>query len=136
MLSIDLRGPRLHVRRARIEDAAASYQWFANPAVTAYLPLAGGGGIPLQDIEVYLARVAATDRPELAVGIDLIGQGPVGCGGFRNFASDAAELSLVLGEPSTGDRAWGLKRYSCCSRWPSSSWGWRGCGSSFARTTS
>jgi [ribosomal protein S5]-alanine N-acetyltransferase len=32
-----------------------------------------------------------------------VGDGPIGCGGFRNFEADAAELSLILGEPS----AWG-----------------------------
>jgi RimJ/RimL family protein N-acetyltransferase len=103
MQSIDLHGPRLHIRRARVEDAAPSYRWFANPTVTEYLPLAGTGTLPLEEIRSYLARVAVTDRPELAVGIDLAGQGPIGCGGFRNFEGDAAELSLILGEPS----AWG-----------------------------
>jgi hypothetical protein len=41
MLSIDLRGPRFRIRRAQPEDAAASYRWFVDPTVTAYLPLAG-----------------------------------------------------------------------------------------------
>jgi len=103
MLSIDLRGPRLRIRRAQPEDAAASYRWFADPTVTAYLPLAGKGALPLEEIQAYLARVATTDRPEVAIGIDLMGDGPIGCGGFRNFEADAAELSLILGEPS----AWG-----------------------------
>jgi RimJ/RimL family protein N-acetyltransferase len=103
MLSIDLRGPRLRIRRAQPEDAAASYRWFADPTVTAYLPLAGKGALPLEEIQAYLARVATTDRPEVAIGIDLVGDGPIGCGGFRNFEADAAELSLILGEPS----AWG-----------------------------
>ncbi len=93
----------MHIRRAHLEDAAASYRWFANPAVTEYLPLAGKGELPLEDIQAYLARVATTDRPDLAVGIDIVGQGPVGCGGFRSFEGDSAELSLILGEPS----AWG-----------------------------
>ena len=35
MLPIDLRGPRLRIRRAHPEDAAASYRWFADPTVTA-----------------------------------------------------------------------------------------------------
>jgi RimJ/RimL family protein N-acetyltransferase len=103
MLSIDLRGPRLRIRRAHPDDAAASYRWFADPAVTAYLPLAGKRALPLEEIQQYLARVATTDRPDVAVGIDRVGQGPIGCGGFRNFEADAAELSLILGEPA----AWG-----------------------------
>ncbi|HTM03716.1 MAG TPA: GNAT family N-acetyltransferase, partial [Vicinamibacterales bacterium] len=73
---------------------------FANPDVTEYLPLAGKSVLPLDDIKAYLARVETTDRPDFAVTIELIGQGPIGCGGFRNFETDAAELSLVLGEPS------------------------------------
>jgi RimJ/RimL family protein N-acetyltransferase len=103
MVSIDLRGPRLHIRRAQPADAPASCRWFANPAVTAYLPLAGKGALPIGEIQEYLARVAVTDWPELAVGIDRVGGGPIGCGGFRNFDGEAAELSLILGEPS----AWG-----------------------------
>jgi hypothetical protein len=75
MLSIDLQGPRLHIRRAQPWDAAASYRWFANPTVTAYLPLAGKGRLPLEEIEAYLTRVATTDRPHLAVGIDRVGDG-------------------------------------------------------------
>jgi RimJ/RimL family protein N-acetyltransferase len=98
--TIDLLGPRLRVRRARLDDASASYQWFANPDVTAYLPLAGKSSLPLDDIKEYLASVEKTDRPVFAVTIELIGNGPIGCGSFRNFDADAAELSIVLGEPS------------------------------------
>jgi RimJ/RimL family protein N-acetyltransferase len=101
MLSINLRGPRLHIRRAGPEDAAAFSRWFADATVTAYLPLGGKGSLPLHEIQAYLGRVATTDRPDVAVGIDLISHGLIGCGGFRNFDGDAAELSLILGEPST-----------------------------------
>src|SRR3954465_10763166 len=104
MLSIDLRGPRVHIRRAGPEDAAGFSQWFANSTVTAYLPLAGKGGLPLHEIQAYLSRVATTDRPDVAVAIELLGQGLIGCGGFRNFDPDGAELSLILGEPSTWGR--------------------------------
>jgi len=109
MLSMDLRGPRLHIRRPRLDDAPASYRWFANPDVTAYLPLAGKSKLPLEDIKAYLARVATTDRPDLAVTIDLLDRGPIGCGGFRNFDADAAELSLVLGEPSVWGQGLGTE---------------------------
>jgi RimJ/RimL family protein N-acetyltransferase len=101
MISIELRGPRLHIRRAEPADAAASYRWFANPTVTTFLPLAGKGNLSLQSIEAYLARVATSDRPDLAVTIERLDQGPTGCGGFRNFHADAAEVSIVLGEPSS-----------------------------------
>jgi RimJ/RimL family protein N-acetyltransferase len=73
------------------------------------LPLAGKKALPLEDIQAYLARVETTDRPELAVMIELIGQGLIGCGGFRNFDADAAELSLVLGEPSAWGRGLGTE---------------------------
>jgi RimJ/RimL family protein N-acetyltransferase len=81
-------------------DGPATYRWFANPDVTTYLPLAGKRALPLDDINAYLTRVEKADRPDCALTIDLIGQGPIGCGGFRNFDAEAAELSLVLGEPS------------------------------------
>ena len=103
MISIDLRGPRLHIRRAHPNDAAASYRWFANPEVTRFLPLAAKGSLPIESIDAFLARVATSDRPDLAVTIERVDEGPIGCGGFRNFDGEAAELSLVLGEPS----AWG-----------------------------
>jgi RimJ/RimL family protein N-acetyltransferase len=100
MPPVDLRGPRLRIRRAQSGDATASYRWFANSDVTAYLPLAGKETLPLEDINAYLARVEKADRPDFALTIELIDGGPIGCGGFRNFDADAAELSLVLGEPS------------------------------------
>lgn len=109
MIQIDLRGPRLHIRRARPEDAATSYRWFSNPDVTRYLPLAGTAALPLQDIQQYLDQVATTDLPELAVGIDLNTGEPVGCGGFRNFHEGAAELSLILGEPTRWSQGLGAE---------------------------
>jgi RimJ/RimL family protein N-acetyltransferase len=107
--SIELYGPRLHIRRAHPADAAASYQWFANPQVTTFLPLAGKGHLPIESIEAYLARVATSDRPDLAVTIERRDQGPIGCGGFRNFDADAAELSIVLGEPSSWGQGLGTE---------------------------
>ena len=101
MMPISLQGRRLHIRRARHEDAKTRFWWFSNPTVTRYLPLAGTAVLPMEDIQQHLARVATTDRPELAVGIDLKGEGPVGCGGFRHFEDGAAELSLIFGEPTT-----------------------------------
>jgi RimJ/RimL family protein N-acetyltransferase len=107
--SVDLRGPRLHIRRAQLADAAASYRWFANPQVTTFLPLAGKGHLSIESIEAYLTRVATSDRPDLAVTIELPDQGPIGCGGFRNFDADAAELSIVLGEPSSWGQGLGTE---------------------------
>ena len=50
------------------------------------LPALGGkGSLPLHEIQAYLGRVATTDRPDVAVGIDLISHRLIGCGGFRNF---------------------------------------------------
>ena len=109
MISIDLRGPRLHIRRAQPEDAAASYRWFANPEVTTFLPLAGKGVLPLESINAYLMRVATSDRPDLAVTIERLGQSAIGCGGFRNFDADSAELSIVLGEPSSWGQGLGTE---------------------------
>ena len=109
MISIDLQGPRLYVRRAQPGDAAASYRWFANPDVTTFLPLAGKGVLPMESITAYLTQVAASDRPDLAVTIEHLEQGPIGCGGFRNFDAEAAELSIVLGEPSSWGQGLGTE---------------------------
>jgi RimJ/RimL family protein N-acetyltransferase len=109
VICVELRGPRLHIRRAHPKDAAASYRWFANPKVTTFLPLAGKGHLPLESIEAYLTRVATSDRPDLAVTIERVDRGPIGCGGFRNFDSAAAELSIVLGEPSSWGQGLGTE---------------------------
>lgn len=106
---IDLHGPRLHIRRAQPQDAAASYRWFANPHVTTFLPLAGKSSLPIESIDAYLTRVATSDRPDLAVTIERLDRGPIGCGGFRNFDADAAELSIVLGEPSSWGQGLGTE---------------------------
>ena len=109
MIVIDLRGPRLHIRRAHSDDAPASYRWFSNHEVTTFLPLAGKGSLPIESIEAFLTRVATSDRPDLAVTIEHLDQGPIGCGGFRNFDADAAELSIVLGEPSSWGQGLGTE---------------------------
>jgi RimJ/RimL family protein N-acetyltransferase len=109
VISIDLRGPRLRIRRAQPEDAAASYRWFANPEVTTFLPLAGKSVLPIESINAYLTRVATSDRPDLAVTIERLDEGPIGCGGFRSFDADSAELSIVLGEPSSWGQGLGTE---------------------------
>lgn len=99
MIPIDLRGPRLRVRRAHPDDAAASFGWFAEATVTRYLPLAGESTLPLESIQSFLAQAATSDRPGIAVTFDLDPYGPVGCGGFRHFEAGSAEVSLVIGVP-------------------------------------
>jgi RimJ/RimL family protein N-acetyltransferase len=109
LISIDLRGLRVHIRRAQPADAAASYRWFANPVVTRFLPLAGKSHLPINRIDAYLAQVAASDRPELGITIERSGEGPIGCGGCRNFDGDSAELSIVLGEPASWGQGLGTE---------------------------
>lgn len=109
LLEVNRVGSRLRVRRARLDDAALSYRWFANPDVTRYLPLAGRGCIPISEIEAHLAFAALHDRPEVAVGIGLLGGRTIGCRGFHNFSDGSAELSLVLGEPDTWGRGLGYE---------------------------
>lgn len=100
MIPIDLRGPRLRVRRAHPDDAAVSFGWFADAMVTCYLPLAGKSSLPLDSIQSFLAQAASSDRPGIAVTFELEPQGPIGCGSFRNFEADSAEVSIVIGVPS------------------------------------
>jgi [ribosomal protein S5]-alanine N-acetyltransferase len=109
VIPIDLRGPRVHIRRAHPDDAAASYRWFANPEVTTFLPLAGKAVLPVESITAYLTRAASSDRPDLTVTIERLDHGPIGCGGFRNFDTDAAEVSIVLGEPSSWGQGLGTE---------------------------
>ena len=79
------------------------------------IPAAGWQGeLPIESIEAYLTRVATSDRPDLAVTIERLAQGPIGCGGLRNFDADAAELSIVLGEPSLWGQ--GLGTEADCAR--------------------
>jgi ribosomal-protein-alanine N-acetyltransferase len=100
MIPIDLRGPRLRVRRATPDDAATSFEWFANPEVTRYLPLAGKSALPLASIQTFLAQAAASDRPGISVRFELESHGSIGCGGFRNFEEGSAEVSIVIGVPA------------------------------------
>jgi RimJ/RimL family protein N-acetyltransferase len=100
MIPIELHGPRLRVRRAHPDDAAASFGWFADATVTHYLPLAGTSTLPLESIQAFLAQAASSDRPGLSVTFELEPHGPIGCGGFRSFESESAELGIVIGVPA------------------------------------
>lgn len=100
MIHINLRGPRLRVRRSHPDDAATSFGWFADPVVTRYLPLAGKAVLPLESIQSFLAQAATSDRPGISVRFELDSHGPVGCGGLRNFEGDSAEISIVIGIPA------------------------------------
>ena len=51
----------------------------------------------MEAIRSFLERVSVSDRPELAVSIDVDGQ-HVGCGGLRGIDVESAELSIVIGE--------------------------------------
>lgn len=105
MKDVELLGPRLRVRRARLADADFSYRWFADPVVTEYLPLAGERSLPMPDIREFLENAARDDDPSLSVGIELLSGTPIGCGGLRNVvAAESAEISVVIGEPPL----WGL----------------------------
>lgn len=100
MMPIDLRSARLHARRAHPGDANASFGWFADPAVTRFLPLAGKSSLSIESIQSHLEQAASSDRPKLSMTFELGSQGPVGCGGFRNFEADSAEVSIVIGNPA------------------------------------
>jgi ribosomal-protein-alanine N-acetyltransferase len=109
VIPIDLRGPRLRVRRAHPEDAAASFGWFADATVTRYLPLAGKSTLPLESIQSFLAQAASSDQPGIAVTFELEPQGSIGCGSFRHFEAGSAEVSIVIGVPDLWGRGLGAE---------------------------
>ena len=67
--------------------------------------MAGKGYLPMERVVSFLENASKSDRPELAVTIDLLSGRSIGCGGFRDFVErHSAELSLIIGEPEF----WGL----------------------------
>ena len=109
MKDIELIGPRVRVRRARPADASASFEWFANRAVTEYLPLAGESILPMENIVNFLDQASRDEDPNLSVGLELSTGELFGCGGLRAIVpGTSAEISVVVGEP----RLWG-HGYGC-----------------------
>ena len=100
-----LLGPRIRIRRARIDEAEARFRWFANPTVTEYLPLAGERILPMANVLAFLEQASRDDDPNLSVGIELLSGRLIGCGGLRSIVpGESAEVSVVIGEPDV----WGL----------------------------
>ena len=105
MKDFELLGERIRIRRARLEDAHASFRWFADPVVTEYLPLAGEQTLPMDKAVDFLSRASHDDDPNLSVGIELLSGRLIGCGGLRGIVpAHSAELSVVIGERDV----WGL----------------------------
>ncbi len=100
-------GERLRLRKPRMADAKPRYRWFADPQVTRYLPLAGKGELPLEDIREYLEKVIASDRPVFDVSIDLHDGTTIGSASLRDIDDDSAELSIVIGEADARGRGLG-----------------------------
>lgn len=101
-------GGRLLLRQSRLEDAPERYRWFADPDVTRYLPLAGKGELPMDDVRAYLSQVSASTRPVLDMGIDLRDGTPIGSASYRDFVEgESAELSIVLGAGDARGRGYG-----------------------------
>ena len=99
MEDIELLGPRVRIRRARIADSEASFRWFADAGVTEYLPLAGERVLPMKDILEFLSQASRDDAPNMSVGIELLAGRLIGCGGLRDILhGDSAEVSVVIGE--------------------------------------
>jgi RimJ/RimL family protein N-acetyltransferase len=99
MEDIELLGPRVRIRQARIADSEASFRWFADARVTEYLPLAGERLLPMKDILEFLSQASGDDAPNISVGIELLAGRLIGCGGLRSILhGDSAEVSVVIGE--------------------------------------
>jgi Acetyltransferase (GNAT) domain len=94
---LTLRSERVTLRTPQFQDAERCYKWFADPEITRYLPLAGKGELPMDAIREFIERVRGSDRPELAVSIEVEGE-YVGCGGLRSIDRESAEFCIVIGE--------------------------------------
>jgi RimJ/RimL family protein N-acetyltransferase len=101
-------GERLRLRKPRVADARPRYRWFADPQVTRYLPLAGKGELPMEDIRNYLEEVIASERPIFDVSVDLHDGTTIGSASFRDIVEgDSAEVSIVIGEADARGRGLG-----------------------------
>jgi RimJ/RimL family protein N-acetyltransferase len=99
MQDIELLGPRVRIRRARIGDAEARFRWFADALVTEYLPLAGERVLPMTDILAFLGQASRDDAPDFSAEIELLSGRVIGCGGLRGILpGGSAEISVVIGE--------------------------------------
>jgi RimJ/RimL family protein N-acetyltransferase len=108
MEDIELLGPRIRIRRARIDEAEARFRWFANPTVTEYLPLAGERILPLADVRAFLENAIRDDDPNVSARIELQDGRVIGCGGLRSIVQgDSAEVSVVIGEPDLWSLGYG-----------------------------
>lgn len=103
-----LRGPRVTLRPPRLEDADDRWRWFADPAVTRYLPLAGRTALPREDVERYLKSILAGTAGVLDFTVEDESGRPIGACSLRGFDdADRAELSLYLGETDTWGKGYG-----------------------------
>jgi RimJ/RimL family protein N-acetyltransferase len=108
MKDVELRGPRLRVRRVRETDAEVSYAWFADPRVTEFLPLAGERSLPLGEIRSFLQQASRDDDPAFTASIELHDGRLIGCGGLRLIVPrETAEISVVIGEPELWGSGYG-----------------------------
>ncbi|MFP4599028.1 MAG: GNAT family N-acetyltransferase [Persicimonas sp.] len=101
-------GPSIILRQPKMADAESRYRWFADAQVTRYLPLAGKGCIPMEDIRGYLEQVITSTRPVFDVSIELHDETIIGSASYRDIAEDeSAELSIVIGEADARGRGLG-----------------------------
>lgn len=108
MREIERTGDRIRIRRSRPTDAETSFRWFADAAVTEFLPLAGERHLPMESIIEFLTKAERDEDPELSVRIELIGGRLIGCGGLRDIvAGESAEVSVVIGERDLWGQGYG-----------------------------
>lgn len=99
-----LRGSRVTLRPPRLDDLEDRWRWFADPAVTRYLPLAGRVSLPKPEVERYLRSVIDGTAGVLDFSVEDETGRSIGACSLRDFdGADRAELSIYLGET----RAWG-----------------------------
>ncbi len=117
MKDIELSGERIRIRRAGLEEADARFRWFADPAVTEFLPLAGEQSLPMDKVIAFLEQARRDDHPNLAMRIELLSGRLIGCGGLRDIVPEqSAEISVVIGERDLWGSGYGHEAMSVLLR--------------------
>lgn len=110
MKVVERAGDRVRIRQSRPDDAPAAFRWFADPAVTEFLPLAGERILPMASIVEFLEQVSREDHPSLNVGIELLSGNLIGTGSLRAIVPEvSAEISIVIGERDAWGQGYGTE---------------------------
>ncbi len=116
--NFELLGDRIRICRPVLADAEARFRWFADPAVTEFLPLAGERIIPMESVVEFLSDAIRDDNPNLGARIALRSGPMIGCGGLREIEpARSAEISVVIGERELWGQGYGQEAMTLLLRY-------------------